>query len=211
MKTKRWNSTVLFRKRHNWIDVRKRTSITAVKSKRVEIDPLVLKEKEVEDYLISLCCTCAKRKRMRGEISTSEDDASNCSSAKREERVSQAIEMTNEKCQYGLSRSAIEILQLFLGNNVVLKKLLSISVFRNIIGDTNLIRSVILHFPLLSSLLALNPDFLPIIYNDNECKSIINQILNAEYGISTRLEMVGNYIQNKIGHPLKLTNEHVYI
>lgn len=211
MKTKRWNSTVLFRKRHNWIDVRKRTSITAVKSKRVEIDPLVLKEKEVEDYLISLCCTCAKRKRMRGEISTSEDDASNCSSAKREERVSQAIEMTNEKCQYGLSRSAIEILQLFLGNNVVLKKLLSISVFRNIIGDTNLIRSVILHFPLLSSLLALNPDFLPIIYNDNECESIINQILNAEYGISTRLEMVGNYIQNKIGHPLKLTNEHVYI
>ena len=148
---------------------------------------------------------------MRGDISSSESESSNSSSAKREEKVRQAIGITSERCQFGLSRSAIEILQLFLGSNAVLEKLLSIPLFHDIICDTHLIRSVLIHLPIFSNLLALNPDLISIIYNDEEFGSIIKQIFDIQYDFATRLEMVGDNIESKIGHRLVFTNEQVGI
>ena len=177
----------------------------------MEIDPLVIKEKEVEDYLISLCHSCAERKRMRGEISLSENDVENNSSAKRKDKVDQAIGMTNEKCQFGLSRSAVEVLQFFFGRNVVMEKILRVPFIQSVLDDVRLVRSVLTHLPLFSSLLVLNPELGPIIYNDMEFGSIIKRTVDVKYDFSTRMNMVGNYIENKIGHCLKLADEHVCI
>ena len=148
---------------------------------------------------------------MRGDISPSENEVGNSSMAKRKDIVYQAIGMTNEKCQFGLSKSAIEVLQLFLGNIEILKTLHSIPFFQSVIADVNIIRSVLTHFPLFSSLLALNQGLLPIIYDDMEFSFIIKMVVDVKYDLSTRLEMIGNYVENKIGHCLKLTNEHVCI
>ena len=148
---------------------------------------------------------------MRGDISPSENEVGNSSMAKRQDIVDQAIGMTSEKCQFGLSKSAIEVLQLFLGNIVVLKKLLSIPFFQSVVDEVHVVRSILIHLPLFSSLLALNQDLLPIIYSDKEFGPIVKMVVDVKYDLSTRLEKIGNYVENKIGHCLILANEHVCI
>ena len=119
--------------------------ITALKDKNREKEDLILREKEVEDYLILLC------KNLSGKRTLPEDSTQN------DTKIKAVMDLTTSKCQVGLTMSAEEITPIVFSNDDIFKQLIHTPFFQTIIRDIHLIRGILYQHPLFSKVLDLNP------------------------------------------------------
>lgn len=178
------------------VDITNTTSITAVKTIEQRDRALESREKEVEDYLVSLC-----KKISDSKPTTKETD----------EKVIREFEtVTMDKCKYGLTMSMEELVPIVISNDELLMKFTRIDLFRKVLQDLPLMKDIIFTNPLVISFLDLNPGLRECLEDDQLLQSLVNIVLTPESILKKQKhEAIAEIIEPRLGRKLVFTSAQV--
>lgn len=154
-------------------------------------------EKEVEDYLVSLC----------KKISESKPTASEAN----DENMIKEFEMvTMDKCKYGLTMSMEELVPIIISNDELLMKLTRIELFQRIVQDIPLVREILFSNPMIIDFLDINPGLRECLGDDQIMQSVVNTVITPESALKKKKhEAIAQILEPKLGRKLVFTPEQV--
>ena len=175
------------------------TVITALKAKKREEDDLILKEKEVEDYLISLCKNISGKR--ASPVETVQSDT----------KLKDVMDLATSKCQAGLTMSAEELTPIVFTNDDIFKQFIHTPLFQTVIQDNHLVRGILYHHSLFSKFMELNPGVKQLMDDDEFLKQIIETITSENGDIASNRHRAFSLIESRLGRKLVLSKEQVIV
>lgn len=167
--------------------------------KKQEI-PIEEQEKQVEDYLVSLCTNLRHHSDSIPSSPTGSEDHENIQMFK-----SIAFDTTKDTFKYKIDSLFLR----FLNEDGLLREWAESPFFSQIVGDPTLVREIIITHPLIVKLIELNPGLQEFIEQDENIQAVIAILTRKEPSNTKRSATIRALLEEKIGHKLVFSKEHV--
>lgn len=183
------------------LDLTNNSTITAVNPPHPTSISVEEQEKQVEEYLISMCARLKPANGNEGGSPVPSEDESL--------KVLSEIADKTSKCR---SMEMEDIWKGFLEKDELMTTWAGSEFFGTIIRRTDIIREVLLSHPLIAKLIVVNPGLQEFLENDDNIRELVEimKTPNKEEKIHKR-EKILHLIEEKLGRKLVFTPEHVRI
>ena len=181
----------------NPVDLSNTSMITAVKSVEPTGKSLEMQEKEVEQYLISLCKKVSESKHPPPEPLKACD-------------VKEFDDLAHRQFPIALSLSIEELIPIIIGNDRLLTQFTRAEVFQAVLSDMPLLREILFSSPQFNKFLLVNPGLRTILENDDTFRRIFSIVITPSSVLKIgKREAVCKLIEPLLGHPVVITPELV--
>ena len=180
------------------VDLTNKSTITAVKPPQPSTVSIKEQEKQVEEYLISLCQQIQEKRTETNQPQVAtESDMQVFSEFERETEDVRNMDVS-------------DIMKSLLVKDNIFEQWISTDFFRLIISDPSIIREVILSNPLIVKLIMINPGLQEFFEDEKNMKDLIHIVLcKDEKEVLKKKEKVMKLVEERIGRKLEFTPEHV--
>ena len=180
------------------VDLTNKSTITAVKPPQPSTVSIKEQEKQVEEYLISLCQQIQEKRTETNQPQVAtESDMQVFSEFERETEDVRNMDVS-------------DIMKSLLVKDNIFEQWISTDFFRLIISDPSIIREVILSNPLIVKLILINPGLQEFFEDEKNMKDLIHIVLcKDEKEVLKKKEKVMKLVEERIGRKLEFTPEHV--
>lgn len=175
----------------SFVEITDSTAITAVNTKNKEKEELKRKEKEVENYLISLCHRIGKQKK---SVEKTPQDS---------KTMQDMMELTTKMFHYSFAMNIEELVPIVLSNNDLYKKIVNFPFFQAVIKDRRLLRCVVYNNPVFIKLMGLNPGIKPILDEDEFFQKVVTVMLSEDEDIIAKRKHVATMLEERLGEKLQ--------
>lgn len=180
------------------VDLTNKSTITAVKPPQPSTVSIKEQEKQVEEYLISLCQQIQEKRTETNQPQVAtESDMQVFSEFERETEDVRNMDVS-------------DIMKSLLVKDNIFEQWISTDFFRLIISDPSIIREVILSNPLIVKLIMINPGLQEFFEDEKNMKDLIHIVVcKDEKEVLKKKEKVMKLVEERIGRKLEFTPEHV--
>ena len=180
------------------VDLTNKSTITAVKPPQPSTVSIKEQEKQVEEYLISLCQQIQEKRTETNQPQVAtESDMQVFSEFERETEDVRNMDVS-------------DIMKSLLVKDNIFEQWISTDFFRLIISDPSIIREVILSNPLIVKLIMINPGLQEFFEDEKNMKDLIHIVIcKDEKEVLKKKEKVMKLVEERIGRKLEFTPEHV--
>ena len=180
------------------IDLTNKSTITAVKPPQPSTVSIEEQEKQVEEYLISLCQQLQDKQAEtnQSQVAT-ENDMRVFSEFARETEVVRSMDVS-------------DLMKSILVKDNIFEEWISTDFFRLVISDPTILREVLLSNPLIIQLIMINPGLQEFFEDEKNIRDLINIVFfSDEKEILVKNEKVKKIVEERIGRKLEFTAEYV--
>lgn len=175
--------------------------MTAVKSPQQPEVSIEEQEKQVEDYLVSLCHNLKQQPDSAPSSPTGSEDREDI-------KVFESI--TADSTRVPFSCKTERLFQHILNEDGLMDSFTQSPFFSQIINNPKLVREIILTHPLIVKLIELNPGLQEFIEQDENISTVIGILQKKDQpSMLKRSASIRRLIEAKMGHKLVYGKEHV--